>query len=164
MHQGGAANPASFVWDGDDLLNQYIGGAVSTRFDVLDGEVFGHKGGANRYLYVPDPLGCVDHLLDTSQTIAGTCVYWPYGEVVTHTGANTPMQFLGVLGYQTQITNRVYDKAGFYRPDLGRRLRPQLSRRASAERAGAGCAPGPLPPSRADYARPTGQTGWRGAF
>jgi len=82
--------------------------------------VLGHKGGANRYLYAPDPLGSVHHLLDTNQTIVGTYTYWPYGEVVTHTGASTPMQFVGARGYETQIVNRVYAKAGYYRPDLGR--------------------------------------------
>jgi len=86
---------------------------------VVNGEVLGHKGGANRYLYVPDPLGSVNHILDTSQSIAGTYTYWPYGEVQSHTGATTPMQFVGALGYQTQIVNRIYDKAGYYRPDIG---------------------------------------------
>jgi len=98
----------------------YIRGAVSVRYDVLNGEAFGQKSGANRYLYVPDPLGSVVNLLDTSQTTAGTYVYWPYGEVVTHTGATTPMQFLGSLGYQTQIANRTYVRARHYRADLGR--------------------------------------------
>jgi len=110
----------SFVWDGDDLLNDYIAGGVSVRYDVLDGEVLGHKGGANRYLYVPDPLGSVNHILDTSQNVAGTYVYWPYGEVQSHTGANTPMQFVGALGYYTAAPNRVYVRARWYRPDLGR--------------------------------------------
>jgi len=118
-HHGGAANPVSFVWDGDDLLNEYRLGGVSCRYDVLDGEVFGEKRGANRYLHLPDPLGSVVNLLDTSQSIAGTYTYWPYGEVQSHTGATTPMQFLGALGYQSQIVNRVYDKAGYYRPDTG---------------------------------------------
>ncbi len=133
VHQGGAANPISFVWDGDDLLNDYIAGGVSVRYDVLDGEVFGHKGGANRYLYVPDPLGNIVNLLDTNQTIAGTYVYWPYGEVQSHTGASTPMQFLGALGYQTQIANRVYAKAACYRPDLGRRQTRGASRRREGQ-------------------------------
>jgi RHS repeat-associated protein len=120
LHHGGSANPVSFVWDGDDLLNDYISGGVSVRYDVLEGEVLGHKGGANRYLYVPDPLGSVNYLLDTSQNIAGTYVYAPYGEVLSHTGANTPMQFVGALGYQTQIANRTYVRHRYYRPDLGR--------------------------------------------
>lgn len=37
-HHGGAANPVSFVWDGDDLLNEYRLGGVSCRYDVPDGE------------------------------------------------------------------------------------------------------------------------------
>ncbi len=85
-HHGGAANPVSFVWDGDDLLNEYRSGGVSCRYDVLDGEVFGEKRGADRYLYVPDPLGSINHLLNTSQNTAGTTVYYPYGDVQSHTG------------------------------------------------------------------------------
>ncbi len=120
LHQGGSANPVSFVWDGDDLLNDYIGGGVSVRYDVLDGEVFGERRDASRYLCVPDPLGSINHLLDTGQTIAGTYIYAPYGEVQSHTGANTPMQFVGALGYYTDTTNRIYIRARHYRPDLGR--------------------------------------------
>ncbi|MBM3494429.1 MAG: hypothetical protein FJX72_08935 [Armatimonadetes bacterium] len=107
-HHGGAANPVSFVWDGDDLLNEYRSGGVSCRYDVLDGEVFGERRDGSRYLYVPDPLGSINHLLDTSQTIAGTYVYWPYGEVQSHTGPDTPLQFVGGLGYYTGVVNRTY--------------------------------------------------------
>jgi len=30
-HRGGAANPVSFVWDGDDLLNEHRSGGASCR-------------------------------------------------------------------------------------------------------------------------------------
>jgi len=119
-HHGGAANPVSFVWDGDDLLNEYRLGGVSCRYDVLEGEVLGEKRDASRYLYLPDPLGSINHLLDTSQTIAGTYVYFPYGEVQSHTGPDTPLQFVGGLGYYTGVVNREYVRARWYRPDLGR--------------------------------------------
>jgi hypothetical protein len=132
-HHGGGANPVSFVWDGDDLLNEYRLGGVFCRHDVLDGEVLGEKRDASRYLFVPDPLGSVNHLLDTSQNIAGTYVYWPYGEVQSHSGSDTKMQFVGGLGYYTGVVNRVYDKAGVYRPDLG--LGVTVSARASGGRS-----------------------------
>ncbi len=119
-HHGGTANPVAFVWDGDDLLNEYIGGSVSCRYDDLDGEVLSEKRGANRYLYVPDPLGSLNHLLDTGQTIAGAYTFWPYGEVQSHTGPDTPLQFAGALGYYTGTVNRAYVRARWYRPDLGR--------------------------------------------
>ncbi len=117
---GGAANAYTFIWDGQDLINEYVSGGLSTRHAVLAREVLGHKGGANRYLYVPDPFGSVNHLLDTSQTIAGTYTYWPYGEVQSHTGPDTPLQFVGGLGYYTGVVNRTYVRARWYRPDLGR--------------------------------------------
>ncbi len=43
--------------------------------------------------YVAYPLGSVNHLLDTGQAITGTTTYFPYGEVQSHTGPDTPMQF-----------------------------------------------------------------------
>ncbi|MBM3495115.1 MAG: hypothetical protein FJX72_12470 [Armatimonadetes bacterium] len=67
----GAANPVSLVWDGDHLLNEYRSGGVSCRYDVLDGEVFGERRDGSRYLYIPDPLGSVNYLLDTSRNLAG---------------------------------------------------------------------------------------------
>jgi RHS repeat-associated protein len=120
--QGGAANPVTFVWDGTDLLNEYILGGASTRYDVLDGEVIAEKRGANRYVYGVDPLGSVVHLLDSGLNRAATYVYWPYGEVQSHTGVDTPMQFVGRLGYYTSTTNRVYVRARWLRPDLARWL------------------------------------------
>ncbi|MBM3495969.1 MAG: hypothetical protein FJX72_16840, partial [Armatimonadetes bacterium] len=119
-HHGGAANPVSFVWDGDDLLNEYRSGGVSCRYDVLDGEVFGERRDGSRCLYVPDPLGSINHLLGTGQTIAGTYVYFPYGEVQSHTGPDTPMQFVGGLGYYTGVVSREYVRARCCRPDVGR--------------------------------------------
>jgi len=66
------ANPVSFVWDGDDLLDEYRSSGVSCRNGVLDGDVLDERRDGSRYLYVHDLLGSVANLLDTSQTIAGT--------------------------------------------------------------------------------------------
>jgi RHS repeat-associated protein len=119
-HMAGTANAISFVWDGTDLLNEYVPGGLSGRYLTLDGEVLSEKRGANRYVYGVDPLGSVVHLLDSGLNRAGTYVYWPYGEVLSHTGADTPLQYVGNLGYYTATTNRLYVRARWYRPDLGR--------------------------------------------
>jgi RHS repeat-associated protein len=119
-HQGGAANAYTFIWDGQDLLNEYVSGGLSTRYAVLDGEVLARKQGASRYVFVPDPLGSVHHLLDSSLNKAATMVYWPYGELQSLTGVGLPVQFVGGLGYYTAAQNRVYVRARWYRPDLGR--------------------------------------------
>jgi RHS repeat-associated protein len=118
----GTANAISFVWDGTDLLNEYVSGALSGRYLTLDGEVLSEKRGASRFVYGVDPLGSVVHLLDSSLNRAGTYVYWPYGEVQSHTGVDTPLQYIGNLGYHTSTTNRVYMRARDLRPDLGRWL------------------------------------------
>jgi hypothetical protein len=123
-HMAGTANAISFVWDGTDLLNEYVSGALSGRYLTLDGEVLSEKRGANRYVYGVDPLGSVVRLLDSGLNRAGTYTYWPYGEVLSHTGVDTPLQFVGNLGYYTSTTNRVYwHGAGSYRPDLAANLR-----------------------------------------
>jgi YD repeat-containing protein len=101
-HMAGTANAISFVWDGTDLLNEYVSGALSGRYLTLDSEVLSEKRGANRYVYGVDPLGSVVHLLDSGLNRAGTYVYWPYGEVQSHTGVDTPMQYVGHLGYTTR--------------------------------------------------------------
>jgi hypothetical protein len=62
----GTANAISFVWDGTDLLNEYVSGALSGRYLTLDGEVLSEKRGASRFVYGVDPLGSVVHLLDSS--------------------------------------------------------------------------------------------------
>ena len=119
-HMGGAATATTFIWDGTDVLNEYANGALSARYDVLDGEVIAEKRGASRYVYGVDPLGSVVHLLDSGLNRAATYVYWPYGEVQSHTGVDTPMQYVGRLGYYTSTTNRVYVRARWLRPDLAR--------------------------------------------
>jgi RHS repeat-associated protein len=119
-HMAGTANAISFVWDGTDLLNEYVSGALSGRYLTLDGEVLSEKRGASRYVYGVDPLGSVVHLLDSGLNRAATYVYWPYGEVQSHTGVDTPMQYIGNLGYYTATTNRLYVRARWLRPDLGR--------------------------------------------
>jgi RHS repeat-associated protein len=83
-------------------------------------EAIAEKRGANRYVYGVDPLGSVVHLLDSSLNRAATYVYWPYGEVQSHTGLDTPLQYVGGWGYYTSPVNRVYVRARDYRPDLGR--------------------------------------------
>jgi RHS repeat-associated protein len=118
----GTANAISFVWDGTDVLNEYVPGGLSGRYLTLDGEVLSEKRGASRYVYGVEPLGSVVHLLDSGLNRAGTYVYWPYGEVQSHTGVDTPMQFVGNLGYYTSTTNRVYVRARWLRPDLARWL------------------------------------------
>lgn len=119
-HQGGAANAYTFIWDGHDLINEYVSGGLSTRHAVLDGEVLARKQGLSRHVFVPDPLGSVHHLLNSSLNKAATMVYWPYGELQSLTGVELPVQFVGAQGYYTAAPNRVYVRARWYRPDLGR--------------------------------------------
>jgi len=116
----GTADVVTFIWDGDDLLNERIEGANAARYAVLEGEILSEKRGASRYRFVPDPLGSVRALLDTSGSIVATRDYRPYGAVAAQSGGMTALQFIGALGYFTDATNRIYIRARHYRPDLGR--------------------------------------------
>jgi len=116
----GTADVVTFIWDGDDLLNERIEEANAARYAVLSGEVLSEKRGASRYRFVPDPLGSVRALLDTSGSSTATRDYWPYGEVAAQSGGMTSLQFVGALGYFTDTTGRIYVRARHYRPDLGR--------------------------------------------
>jgi hypothetical protein len=95
----------------------------------------------------------VNHLLDTTPAIAVTYVYWPYGEVITHSGADTKMQFVGAAGYYTGVVNRVYYKVAYYRPDVGRRAAappgvPPLWSQSWRSFPGAGGGAGTAPPGK----------------
>ncbi|MBM3496426.1 MAG: hypothetical protein FJX72_19215, partial [Armatimonadetes bacterium] len=82
--------------------------------------VLARRQGGTRYVFVPDPLGSIHHLLDSSLNKAATMVYRPYGELQSLTGVEWPMQFVGALGYYTAVANRAYVRARWLRPDLGR--------------------------------------------
>ena len=51
---------------------------------------------------------------------AHTADYWPYGEMRTSTGSKTsPWGFVRLLGYLTDLANRLYVRARHYRPNVG---------------------------------------------
>lgn len=91
------------------------------RYTVANGEIIAEKRNGVRRSYVPDPLGSTIALLDNTQTKTDTFSYWPYGEVQSRTGTTaTPFQFVGTLGYYRDATDRMYVRARYLRPNLGR--------------------------------------------
>ncbi len=71
-------------------------------------------GGAHEVgrFYGSDPLGSTVALYDTSGNKTDEYVYWPYGEIRSHTGSSqTPLTFLGTLGYYMDSPARYYVRA-----------------------------------------------------
>ena len=86
----------------------------TVRYTVAQGEVIAEKRGGVRSLYTPDPLGSTIALIDNTQTITDTWVYWPYGEVKTRTGTTaTPFQYVGTQGYYHDSDGRAYVRARY---------------------------------------------------
>lgn len=92
----------------------------TVRYTTVNGRVIAEKRGGVRKLYRPDHLGSTIALYDNTQTKTDTWVYWPYGAVRTRTGTTaTPFQFVGVLGYFRDSTDRAYVRTRMLRTDLG---------------------------------------------
>ena len=74
--------------------------------------------------YVCDAQGSTIGLLDASGAMTDRWEYWPYGEVITHTGSSvTPLTFLGVIGYFRDVLGKLqYVRARHLRTDLARWL------------------------------------------
>lgn len=93
---------------------------ATVRYTTINGRVIAEKRGGVRKLYRPDHLGSTIALYDNTQAKTDTWVYWPYGVVRTRTGSTpTPFQFVGVLGYFRDSSDRTYVRARTYRQTLG---------------------------------------------
>jgi hypothetical protein len=58
--------------------------------------------------YVPDTLGSTIGLMGADGTMTDRWEYWPFGEVITHTGTSvTPLTFLGVIGYFQDVLSKL---------------------------------------------------------
>ena len=74
--------------------------------------------------YVYDTLDSTIGLLNSAGTMTDRWEYWPYGEVISHTGSSvTPLTFLGVIGYFQDVASKLsYVRARHLRVDLARWL------------------------------------------
>lgn len=92
----------------------------TVRYTTVNGRVIAEKRNGVRKLYRPDHLGSTIAMYDNTQTKSDTWVYWPYGAVRTRTGTTaTPFQFVGVLGYFRDSSDRTYVRARTFRQTLG---------------------------------------------
>jgi hypothetical protein len=89
-------SPTTFVWDGSDYLSSYQQGGTTVQYLTIDGEIVSEIRGGVVSDYVPDPLGSIRNVLNSSGAVTDSYDYWPYGELRQHTGSSqTPLQFVG---------------------------------------------------------------------
>lgn len=82
---------------------------ATTTYFTVEGEILGEDRAGTKRDYVPDPLGSVRALLNSSQSQTDTYSYWPYGETQASTGSSAnPMRFIGSLGGRHDHANRSY--------------------------------------------------------
>jgi RHS repeat-associated protein len=94
--------------------------AMSVVYTTINGVLYHENRGGVETEYVPDTLGSLIQCRDSSGNVTYTADYWPYGEVRTSTGSKTsPWGFVGLLGYFTDLTKRLYVRARHYRPNVG---------------------------------------------
>ena len=67
--------------------------------------------------YMTDALGSTTALTGTTGAVTGTYAYTPFGQVSTHTGIDTPLQYGG--GYADAETGLTYLLARYYDPATG---------------------------------------------
>ena len=85
----------------------------TVRYTTVNGMVLAEKRNGVRRELVADPLGSTVALVDATQTVTDTFIYWPYGEVNSRSGSTpTPFQFIGEFGYYCDgSTARTYVRA-----------------------------------------------------
>lgn len=98
--------------------------ALAVVFSTVNGQIASENRGGTERDYMPDTLGSVAALLDSTQTKTDTWDYWPYGEVAARTGTSTtPFTFVGTLGYFKDLLDKlVYVRARHYQPNYARWL------------------------------------------
>jgi RHS repeat-associated protein len=89
-----------------------------TSYLTVDGEILSETRNGVEHDYVPNPLGSVVALLDSTQTKTDTWTYWPFGELVSRVGSSvTPFTFIGTYGYCSKAeTGRIYVRVRFVQP------------------------------------------------
>jgi RHS repeat-associated protein len=93
----------------------------ATTYETLEGEILGETRNGVERDYVPDPLGSVAALIDSSQAKTDTFSYWPYGEERSRTGSIvTPFRFVGTLGYYRDDSGRSYVRARYLKTSFAR--------------------------------------------
>jgi RHS repeat-associated protein len=97
--------------------------AMSVVYTTVNGQVLSENRGGVVHHFIPDPLGSVVMVRDSSGNTVYTAEYAPYGDVQSETGTN-PSEFgyVGALGYVMDSASSLYVRARYLLTNLGRWL------------------------------------------
>ncbi len=96
---------------------------IVTSFTTINGVLVHEDRGGTETEYVSDPLGNLVQTRNSSGSKTYEAQYWPYGELQTSTGVNTSSWgFIGLLGYLTDSTTRLYVRARYFMTNFARWL------------------------------------------
>ena len=114
---------ARFVIDPNATLSRMLtrtkGGTITYYVYGL-GLLYEEANGTPKY-YHTDQVGSTLAMTDSGQTITDTWAYAPYGAIASRTGStDTPFQFNGELGVQTDTNGLYHMRARYYNPRLMR--------------------------------------------
>lgn len=114
---------ATFVIDPNAALSRTLmrtKGGTTTYYIYGLGLLYEETSGAPKYYHF-DQVGSMLAMTDASQTVTDRASYAPYGTVTSRTGAtDTPFQFNGEMGVQTDASGLYYMRARYYNPRLMR--------------------------------------------
>lgn len=99
-----------FTWDGENLISD---GSTSYLYGP-GGLPIEQIGTAGTFWYFHDQLGNTRALVNAAGQVSGTYAYSPYGQVSSHTGTDTPLQY--GQGYTDTETGFVYLISRYYDP------------------------------------------------
>lgn len=114
---------ATFVIDPNAALSRTLmrtKGGVTTYYVYGLGLLYEETAGATK-TYHADQIGSTLAITNDSQTVTDTWTYSPYGTIVARAGStDTPFQFNGEMGVQTDASGLLHMRARYYNPRLMR--------------------------------------------
>jgi RHS repeat-associated protein len=97
--------------------------AMSVVYTTVNGQILSESRGGTVSHFVPDPLGSVVMVRDTSGNTVYEAEYDPYGNVQSETGTNpSSLGYVGTLGYIKDSASSMYVRARYLLSNLGRWL------------------------------------------
>jgi RHS repeat-associated protein len=97
--------------------------AMSVVYTTVNGQILSESRGGTVSHFVPDPLGSVVMVRDTSGNTVYEAEYDPYGNVQSETGTNpSSLGYIGTLGYIKDSASSMYVRARYLLNNLGRWL------------------------------------------
>ncbi len=116
--------PATFEWDGWDLVREVDPAGVETVYYAPQGEILGFKRGSSVYQVHADALGSVRSVTDGTGVEVAGLDYDACGSVVASSGTipcSTGCQFVGALGCRTDSwADLIYIRHRWYDPSMQR--------------------------------------------